>query len=235
MQTDPTTTRADIDPLPGARLLSELDRLDPEAVSSMPIRWEAGDPPLATQEPCVVAVTSGVIALLCPETGILVGMAGPGEMVGVEQAYGFPFPLAAGVVSGAGRGVNLNRCADVLESEVISAGTTAALLRRQSFLEREVTCNARHSATGRLSKLFLRLAAAGGDNRLLLTQQRLSELLGIQRTSVNAAVAFLQARAAVRVRRGKIELLNLDILRELSCGCETADNVGFPSQEPSVR
>lgn len=229
MYSDHHTTVGAVDTTSGAGLLAAL--LAQHSDIPVPLGFDAGQWLTTLRQPSAIIVTRGVAALLCPRTGVLIGLAGEGDLIGAEQVHGGVFPAAIALVPGEGVRIDLAVCNDRLGPDVLRSAAAQALLDRQAFLEREVVCNALHGATGRLSKLLLELADRSGESRLMLTQLRLSTLLGIQRTSVNAAVAYLQARGALRVRRGKIELLSLDALRQMSCGCEALSNVGSSTQE----
>lgn len=230
MYSDNQPTWGDVDAKSGAALLSALEERHPDL--AVPAHFDSGQWLTGTRQPSAVIVTRGIAALPCPRTGVLVGLASEGDLLGAEQVHGGVFPAAMALVAGEGVRLDLTAGADRLGPDTIGRAASRALLERQAFLEREVVCNALHGATGRLSKLLLELADRSGESRLMLTQLRLSALLGIQRTSVNAAVAYLQARGALRVRRGKIELLSLDVLRQMSCGCEDLRKVGYSTQEP---
>ncbi|NNC47659.1 MAG: winged helix-turn-helix domain-containing protein [Sphingomonas sp.] len=57
-----------------------------------------------------------------------------------------------------------------------------------------------------------------GDS-LALTQEALASLLGVQRTTVNAAAKQLQSEGLIEYRRGKVEIRDVDKLRERTCNC----------------
>jgi DNA-binding FadR family transcriptional regulator len=60
----------------------------------------------------------------------------------------------------------------------------------------------------------------GCEGRLLpLTQETLAEMLGVQRTTVTAAMAQLQAAGAVRTSRGVLEVLDPGLLERAACCC----------------
>jgi Mn-dependent DtxR family transcriptional regulator len=49
-------------------------------------------------------------------------------------------------------------------------------------------------------------------------------MLGVRRTSVTLAARHLQALGLIKYRRGRVELVDLDGLREASCECYEAFN-----------
>lgn len=51
------------------------------------------------------------------------------------------------------------------------------------------------------------------------TQSVIAQSMGVQRTSVNAAMESLEHDGTVRLGRGRIEVLHLDGLGTAACGC----------------
>jgi Mn-dependent DtxR family transcriptional regulator len=54
---------------------------------------------------------------------------------------------------------------------------------------------------------------------LPLTQEFLAQMLGVQRSSVSPVAHTLQQAGLIRYSRGRIEILNLEGLRDASCEC----------------
>jgi CRP-like cAMP-binding protein len=83
-----------------------------------------------------------------------------------------------------------------------------------------VACNALHSVEARLCRSVLEALDRSQDGRHLpVTQEALAEMLGVQRTTVTAAMAQLQAAGAVRSSRGVLEVLDHDALERTACCC----------------
>ena len=61
-----------------------------------------------------------------------------------------------------------------------------------------------------------------GEDRLHLTQDFLSQMIGVQRNSVSAVAHKLQQAGIIRYSRGHIEIIDLDALSEVSCECYKA-------------
>jgi CRP-like cAMP-binding protein len=81
-------------------------------------------------------------------------------------------------------------------------------------------CNALHSVEARMARWLLQIHdRANGDDLLPLTQETLSELLGVRRTTVTHVVSALRASRALRSsRRGSIEI-DRPRLEALACEC----------------
>src|SRR5688572_13819277 len=81
-----------------------------------------------------------------------------------------------------------------------------------------VACNSYHSIESRAARWLLTAHDRGGT-RLELTQESLSGLLGVQRTTVNAVARELQDEGLITTRRGIIEVHDRAGLERRSCEC----------------
>jgi CRP-like cAMP-binding protein len=80
-------------------------------------------------------------------------------------------------------------------------------------------CNALHSVESRLARWLLQIHDQIGQDALPLTQETLSELLGVRRTTVTHAVHKLRASGAIRSnRRSSIEV-DRPRLEAAACEC----------------
>lgn len=81
-----------------------------------------------------------------------------------------------------------------------------------------VACNSFHSIEQRAARWLLTAQDRAGDS-IELTQEALAGLLGVQRTTVNAAVRILQDEGLIGIRRGSIRVLDRAGLKRRSCEC----------------
>ena len=82
-------------------------------------------------------------------------------------------------------------------------------------------CNALHSVEARLARWLLHIhdRMEGGGDVLPLTQETLSELLGVRRTTVTHVVSALRtSRALKSSRRGQLEI-DRQRLEVVACEC----------------
>lgn len=84
-----------------------------------------------------------------------------------------------------------------------------------------VACNAFHAITERAARWLLHAQDRTGD-RIELTQQALSELLGVQRTTVNAAIQELDREGLVSTGRGVVWVTDRAALMRRACECYRA-------------
>ena len=92
-----------------------------------------------------------------------------------------------------------------------------------------VACNAFHSIEARAARWLLTAQDRIGGDRLPLTQESLTALLGVQRTTVNAVARQLQELGPISYRRGAIQILDRKGLERLACECYAAVESHFGS------
>jgi CRP-like cAMP-binding protein len=87
-----------------------------------------------------------------------------------------------------------------------------------SQVMQSVACNAFHSIDQRTARWLLHAQDRTGD-RIELTQQALAGLLGVQRTTINAALQLLEADGMIASGRGVIRILDRAALMHRTCDC----------------
>ena len=90
-----------------------------------------------------------------------------------------------------------------------------------SQVMQSVACNTFHAIENRAARWLLTAQDRAGD-RILLTQEGLAGLLGVQRTTVNAVARVLQEEGLITTRRGAIEVLDRAGLKRRACECYAA-------------
>jgi CRP-like cAMP-binding protein len=90
-------------------------------------------------------------------------------------------------------------------------------------------CNALHPVEARMARWLLQLRDRVDHDILPLTQQALSQILGVRRTTVTLSMRNLRARGAIRSdQRGRIEI---DRLRLAAAACECHDTMRLEVEE----
>lgn len=169
---------------------------------------------------CVTFVQDGLLGTVSRPSGVCVGVAGAGAVVGLSSA--FNAPRQGHIVALATSRVFAAPMAVLIEG--LGRSRVMELCMRQSLeclsaMESEAACNAAHLVPQRLAKWLVRLHRANREGDLRFTQSQLAQLLGVQRTSVNAAARGLQQAGAARFTRGRVAIRDLDSLTHLSCSC----------------
>jgi CRP-like cAMP-binding protein len=80
-------------------------------------------------------------------------------------------------------------------------------------------CNALHKLPARLCRWLLQTRDRNDGEVLTLTQEFLSEMLGVQRTTVTVVCRELQDLGLINYRRGKIEIASRAGLEQKACEC----------------
>jgi CRP-like cAMP-binding protein len=89
------------------------------------------------------------------------------------------------------------------------------------LMQAQVTagCNALHAVEARLARWILQSRDRAGDDTIALTQEFLSEMLAVRRTSVSEVAQKLQEARLIRYSRGVIEILDRKGLEQKACEC----------------
>ena len=80
-------------------------------------------------------------------------------------------------------------------------------------------CNALHKVEARFCRWLLQTREIIDNDTIMLTQEFLSEMLGVRRTSVTDVATKLQAAGIISYSRGVIKIIDLPSLKALSCEC----------------
>jgi CRP-like cAMP-binding protein len=91
-----------------------------------------------------------------------------------------------------------------------------------AFLEQvlvSVACNGAHSLKQRLARWLLMMRDRGDDDTLLITQELLAEMLGVQRPSITNAAHELERAGLIARGRRQVTILDRQGLTKASCEC----------------
>jgi CRP-like cAMP-binding protein len=80
-------------------------------------------------------------------------------------------------------------------------------------------CNALHHIEARFCRWLLQTRDKAESDTIKLTQELLSEMLGVRRTSVTEVASKIQADGAISYARGVIRILDIEALKGMSCEC----------------
>jgi CRP-like cAMP-binding protein len=166
-------------------------------------------------------VVSIVVDLASGDT-IESAMIGRESLVGASSGLNGQLSVCKAIVQIAGT-------ASVLDSHRLrsladgSIACRIALFRHEQLVlvqaQQSAACNASHTIQARLARWLLRCRDLQGSDELLLTQEFISQMMGVRRTSVSEVATTLQDAGLLRYRRGHIRIVDLDGLRETACEC----------------
>ena len=80
-------------------------------------------------------------------------------------------------------------------------------------------CNRLHEVEERLARWLLMSHDRIASDRLPLTREFLSQMLGTRRASVTVAAGVLQKAGLINYNRGHVSILNREGLEKASCEC----------------
>lgn len=180
------------------------------------------------QQSCIYFPRSGVVSLLYVMDN---GDTGEIAMVGNEGAVGVAVlvdsmgtPMRAEVqIEGEAWVLR----SDFLDAEFKRGGPFQVMMLRYtqlllSQMAQAVICNRHHAVEKQLCRWLLLAFDRAGSEQLKLTQEAISNLLGVRREAVSEAAGRLQDAGVIGYSRGNIRLLDRPGLEARSCGCYQA-------------
>jgi CRP-like cAMP-binding protein len=141
--------------------------------------------------------------------------------VGLAVAIGWRTPLSRAVVQMpvAAARIAASRLIGVAEESAAVRRVIAACCQSLFFqIQQVAACSALHGVQARLCRWFLQAEHRCGS-MLPITQEGLSQLLGVQRTTINMLCRSLQSEGLIRLGRGLVEVRDAAALEARACGC----------------
>jgi CRP-like cAMP-binding protein len=96
------------------------------------------------------------------------------------------------------------------------------LIRYEQFflaqVQQTAACNAVHQVRARTCKWLLRMHELSGPE-LPLTQEFMAQMMGVRRGSITTVAQELQNSGMITYRRGRVQITNLDLIKQSACEC----------------
>jgi CRP-like cAMP-binding protein len=151
-----------------------------------------------------------------------VGIVGNEGMVGIPVFLGAAASLNRALVQGAGTALKMK--ADAMRKHIGHEGLLPDMLRHYTYsllaqISQTAACNRFHTVEVRLARWLLLTHDRLQSNEFRLTQQFLSDMLGVRREGVTNAARALQRERLISYVRGQITILNRAGLEAASCKC----------------
>jgi CRP-like cAMP-binding protein len=151
-----------------------------------------------------------------------IAVVGYEGIVGISLFMGGLSTPSRAVVQSAGKGLRLK--ADLLMAEFNRAGPALHLLLRYTQalitqMAQTAVCNRHHSLDQQLCRWLLLSLDRLHSNQLVMTQELISNMLGVRREGVTEAAGQLQEAGLISYRRGQITVLDRDRLEQRTCEC----------------
>jgi CRP-like cAMP-binding protein len=146
-------------------------------------------------------------------------------LVGIEGMVGLP-ALLSGITQTHQANVQVGGSAtriatEIVRTEFMKGGALQAVLLRyfQSFLAQvslTAVSNRFYTIEERLARWLLLVSDCVQSETFLLTQEFISQMLGVRRSGVTVAAGALNQAKLIRYSRGKITILNREALEEFA-------------------
>lgn len=154
-------------------------------------------------------------------SSVEIGIAGREGMSGLPVLLGDGISLSESFAQIAGEATRMTFRA--FRREVTPQTALYRLLLRytQIFIQQtgqSVACNRLHTIRERCAKWLLMTSDQIGETEFVLTQEFLSQMLGVRRPGVTEA-ASLARTGLITYKRGRIRILDIAGLKEAACEC----------------
>jgi CRP-like cAMP-binding protein len=194
--------------------------LRPVALAQGRVLHDNGDPIEFVYFPYSGAVS--LVATMRDGTGIETITLGRAGIVGCAAAWGGRHCIGRAVVQLPGSASRLP-AAEFRAAARDSDAIYQLALRHNELLvaqiQQAVACNALHGLEARLCRWLLHAHDCTDGNAIPVTQELLSQMLGVRRTSVTVAARALKMAGMIGYRRGRMEILDRGKLKAATCEC----------------
>jgi CRP-like cAMP-binding protein len=168
---------------------------------------------------------SGVVSVVAVYAdGSVIEMATIGRegCTGVQAFFGAKTSSVRLLVQIPGSAARMSRAAFARAMESMPSFRNVMSAYIQAFLEQvlvSVACNGAHSLKQRLARWLLMMHDRSDEDELLITQNLLAEMLGVQRPTVTNAARELERAGLIRRGRRQVRILDRQGIMEESCEC----------------
>ena len=206
--------------LPEAEWQRWLPHLQPVELQLGQVLYESG----ATLEQVYFPSSAIVSLLYVMENGAAAEIAVVGfeGIVGISLFMGGGSTPSRAVVQSGGQGYALS--ADMIKVEFNRSGAVMHLLLRYTQalitqMAQTAVCNRHHSLDQQLCRWLLLSLDRLRGNELAMTQELISNMLGVRREGVTESALKLQKANLIQYSRGRITVLDRPGLERRTCEC----------------
>ena len=163
-----------------------------------------------------------LVALAEGGDGVEVGLVGRDSMVGMPLVLGNATSPVRALVQGAGSAMRMD--AKRFVAELKRDGALQQQLDRCIYVSMTTAmqiavCNKAHLLSARLARWLLMVRDRLARDEFPLTQEFLAQMLGVRRAGVTEAASALQDRELISYTRGRIKILDAQLLGAAACSC----------------
>ncbi|WP_448269140.1 Crp/Fnr family transcriptional regulator [Nostoc sp. DSM 114159] len=184
------------------------------------ILYEAAEPITQVYFPDKAVVS--IVTTMKDGSTAEVGIVSNEGMVGIPVILGDNTTTTTAFVQISGAAMQIN--ADVLKAEFNRGRAIQNVLLRYvqavySELAQGAACNRLHTLEERLARWLLTVSDRLESEDFPLTQEFISQMLGVRRSGVTVAASTLSRAGMIAYQRGQISILNREDLEATSCEC----------------
>ncbi|MEH2109634.1 Crp/Fnr family transcriptional regulator [Nostoc sp.] len=215
--------------LPPNKLLAALPASDYERLAphlklvALPLRkvlYEPGEPIAHVYFPDKAVVS--IVTAMEDGSTVEASIVSNEGMVGIPVILGDNTTTTTAFVQVSGAGMQID--ADILRAEFNRGGAIQILLLRYvqaaySELAQGTACNRLHTLEERLARWLLTVSDRLESEDFPLTQEFISQMLGVRRSGVTVAASTLSRAGMIAYQRGHISIVNRENLEATSCEC----------------
>lgn len=169
--------------------------------------------------------TDSIISLLSAvgeRSKLGVGMVGNEGMAGLPIFMGVSISSTRALVQASGSAVRMTAAA--VRNEANHLGALHQLLHRfthslMTQISQSSACNRFHPVEARLARWLLMTRDRVGADEFRLTQDFMSNMLGVRREGVNKAAGALHAQDLISYSRGMLQVIDGAGLEAVACTC----------------
>jgi CRP-like cAMP-binding protein len=181
----------------------------------------------------VYFLNSGLIstdALTEKGESVEVGVIGREGFAGLPALLDQPQMSHSVLIQGIGEGLRIR--SSIVRDEFLKGGMFQQMVHAFIYLQmvqvtQSVLCNRMHEVDARLARWLLTSADRMESESLNLTQEFLSQMLGVQRSTVTVAAGQMQRAGMIGYSRGRINIMNRPALTEMACECYDIVSVAY--------
>ncbi|MBN3872755.1 Crp/Fnr family transcriptional regulator [Nostoc sp. JL33] len=203
---------------------SDYERLLPHlklvSLSNRQVLYEAGEAIAQVYFPNKAVVS--IITTMEDGSTVEAGLVSNEGMVGIPVILGDNIATTTALVQIPDGAMQMD--ADILRSEFNRGTALQSLLLRYvqgmyTQMAQGSACNRLHKLEGRLARWLLTVSDRLESEEFPLTQEFISQMLGVRRAGVTEAANILSEAGIISYQRGQINILNREALEKTSCEC----------------
>lgn len=206
--------------LPRAEYDRMLSQLEPVTLTYSDVLFEVGEVIKYVYFPSDSLVS--LLTLVDSHHALEVGMVGNEGLVGVAYALGINTSPVRAMVQGSGNALRMKAArfrAELQQSANLQKGVNLYTHALMAQIAQTAACNRFHHVEARLARWLLITRDRVGANQFHLTQEFLSDMLGVRRVGVTKAAHALKKRNLIDYSRGNIDIVDGRGLEKAACSC----------------